>query len=182
MALAVLLALATPAFPQPSSMDLAADEEGNLVAPGPSEYQVTEDGTLIIGGDVLVDCAEVGIVDETLERATPAVRAQEGEARNEAIRSCRTAGFSTAANVPLVALPETGGAPPLLLAGLLLASEGLLAIRGTLKGRGNSVRPAPEPPIEPRLRSCRQIDDAPVPRYRRRGLGSMPQITIGCAR
>ena len=130
--LAATLALATPAYPQTSSMDLAADEEGDLVAPRPPEYQVTEDGILIIGGDVLMDCSAVGIVDETLDRATPAVRAQEEEARNEAIRSCRVAGFSTAADVSSVALPETGGTPPPLLTGLLLlaGAVGLVALRG----------------------------------------------------
>jgi hypothetical protein len=129
--LAALLALATPAYSQVSSEDLAADEEGNLVAPRPPEYQVTEDGTLIIEGDVLVRCAEVGTVDETLDRAAPTVRAGEEGARNEAIQVCQDAGFSTAVDVSSEMLPESGGAPPLLLTRLLLLADGaLFAVRG----------------------------------------------------
>lgn len=124
--LAALLALSTAAYPQVSSEDLAADEEGNLVAPRPPEYQVTEDGKLIIGGDVEMSCADVGIVDETIDRATPPVRAEDKGARNEAIRLCRTAGFDTATDVSPATLPETGGAPPLPLAGLLLLASGAL--------------------------------------------------------
>ncbi len=130
--LAALLALATPAFPQTSSMDLAADEEGNLVAPHPPEYQVTEDGTLIIGGDVLVRCAEVGLDDYPLGADDPVVRAQIERSLRESARACRAAGFPTAADDSLGALPETGGAPPLLPIGLLLlAGGGLVALRGT---------------------------------------------------
>ncbi len=79
-----------------------------------------------------MNCAEVGIVDETLEQAAPAVRAQEEEVRNEAIRACQAAGFFTAADDSSGALPETGGASSLLLTGLLLlAGSGFAALSGT---------------------------------------------------
>ena len=128
--LAALLALATPAYPQVSSEDLAADEEGNLVAPRPPEYQVTEDGTLIVGGDVLVRCAEVGLGDDPPGADDPAIRAQIERSLREAAQACQAAGFATATDDSLEALPETGGAPPLLLTGLLfLAGGALFAVR-----------------------------------------------------
>ena len=129
--LAALLVLATPAYPQVvGSEGLAADEEGNLVGPRPPEYQVTEDGTLIVGGDVLVKCVEVGLDDYPPGADDPAVRVQIERSPRESARACRAAGFATATEDSLEALPETGGAPPLLLAGLLfLGSIGLIAIQ-----------------------------------------------------
>lgn len=130
--LVALLALATPAYPQASSEDLAADEEGNLVAPRPPEYQVTEDGTLIVGGDVFVRCAEVGLDDYPPGADDPVVRAQIDRSLRESARACESVGFPTAVDNSLGALPETGGAPPLLSIGLLLlAGGGLVALRGT---------------------------------------------------
>ena len=124
--LAAMLALAAPAYPQEevvvSSEDLAADQDGNLVGPRPPEYQVTEDGTLIIDGDVLIDCSAIGL--------------EGGSAR-----ACESAGFPTAVDDPSGTLPETGGGPPLLPIGLLLLTcGGLVALRGTGSGRGDSVR------------------------------------------
>ena len=114
--LAAMLALAAPAYPQEevvSSEDLAVDQDGNLVGPRPPEYQVDEDGTLIVGGDVLIDCSAIGL-------------------EGESARACESAGFPTAVDDPSGTLPETGGAPPLLSIGLLLlAGGGLVALRGT---------------------------------------------------
>ena len=125
--LAALLALAAPAYPQVvGSEDLATDEEGNLVGPRPPGSQVTEDGTLIIDGDVLVRCADVGLDDYSPGADDPAVRAQIERSLREAAQACRTAGFATATDDSLEALPETGGAPPLLLNGLLLLAGGAL--------------------------------------------------------
>lgn len=65
-------------------------------APAPPEYQVQEDGTLVIGGDVLVRCAEVGLGDPYLGADDPEVRAQIERSLRESARACETAGFSTA--------------------------------------------------------------------------------------
>ena len=95
--LAAMLALAAPAHSQEvlSSEDLAVDQDGNLVGPRPPKYQVDEDGTLIIDGDVLIDCSAVGLAGESA-------------------RACESAGFRPAVDAPPGMLPETGGAPPLL--------------------------------------------------------------------
>lgn len=123
--LAAMLALAAPAYPQEvvSSEDLAVDQDGNLVGPRPPEYQVTEDGALIIDGDVLIYCSAIGL-------------------EGESARVCESAGFPTAMDDPSGTLPETGGAPPLLPIGLLLLTcvVGLVALRGAGQGRGDPVR------------------------------------------
>ena len=143
MALAVLLVLAPPVYAQLSISDLAADEDGNLVGPRPPEYEVTEDGTLVIGGDVLVPCSDVGSPADPseLRGATQQAKAQMEQARRENIRACEAAGFGTAAGTPpggaptqvasASALPETGGsgAPVAALAPLALLVGGLLAFR-----------------------------------------------------
>ena len=141
MALAVLLVLASPAYPQSSMSDLAADEEGNLLSPRPPDYQVDENGTLIIEGDMLVPCSEVGGPPDPSEtrNAAPKVRAEIEQSRREGIRACQAAGFDTAAGssyggapasvASASALPETGGSaspvdalvPLALLVGVLLA-------------------------------------------------------------
>jgi hypothetical protein len=55
-------AMATPALAQLSG-------EG----PPPAEYEVKEDGTLIIGGDVAVSCAQIGREDPYLMPGGPGV-------------------------------------------------------------------------------------------------------------
>ena len=102
-------------------------------------YAVSEDGFLIIDGDVAILCSEVGIDGASPADQPPSgsvseeAQAQAQRARNEEIRACQAAGFPTATDVSSAALPETGGAPPLLLTGLLLllAGGGLVALRGT---------------------------------------------------
>ena len=125
--LATLVALAAPAYPQTIS-DLAADENGNLVGPRPPDYEVNENGLLIIGGDVLMPCSAIGEPSGSsgLRRATPKARAEIEKSRIESIQACQAAGFDTAGDVPpeTAALPETGG--PALLAPLLLAAVATL--------------------------------------------------------
>ncbi len=130
---AVLAAvLATPALAQ-----LAVD------APSPPEYQVQDDGTLVIGGDV-VGCAQIGLEDPYLEAGGPEARA------------CEAAGFGTAddpspggvpdsgsassswASAGARTLPKTGGSalPALLMAASIpLAAGCLLAWRTTRQAR-----------------------------------------------
>jgi hypothetical protein len=110
--------LASPALAQ---LDLS----GN--ATPPPEYQVKEDGTLIIGGDVVVSCSQVGLDEQYLTAGGPQARA------------CEAAGFGTAGDGPpdgastpatsASALPETGGSGPLVVAfvPLVLLVSGLLA-------------------------------------------------------
>lgn len=129
---ALVSVLASPALAQ---LDLSGD------APPPPEYQVKEDGSLIIGGDVVVSCFQIGKEDPYLQADGPEARA------------CEAAGFGTAAgpssggtpasgdtsstsvtSADARALPETGSSalPALLLAaGTLLAAGSLLAWRVT---------------------------------------------------
>jgi len=127
--LTTLVVLATPAYPQTVSEDLAADENGNLVGPRPPDYEVTEAGMLIIGGDVLIPCSDIGTSSELpgLGGEDPGTRAKIEQARREEIRACQAAGFDTAGDIPsdAAALPETGG--PALLAPLLLTAVATLA-------------------------------------------------------
>jgi hypothetical protein len=101
------------------------DLSGN--ATPPPEYQVKEDGTLIIGGDIVVSCSQVGLDEQYLTAGGPAARA------------CEAAGVGTAGDVSpdgastpatsASALPETGGSGPLVVAcvSLALLVGGLLA-------------------------------------------------------
>lgn len=96
---AVMIVLASPAYPQTSMADLAADEEGNLLEPRPPKYEVTEDGTLVVEGDILVPCSEVGGPPDPIQtrNATPEVRSEIEKDRRESVRACQAAGFRTAA-------------------------------------------------------------------------------------
>lgn len=87
--LAALMSTASPAL-----ADLA---EG---APPPPEYEVTEDGTLIIGGDVFVSCREIGGPDDN-EPFNPQVQVEIDQAAAEERQACREAGFPTYGDAPL---------------------------------------------------------------------------------
>ena len=87
--------------PEPSQMavaegDMATMAEGDIgiLAGGtpPPEYEVQKDGTLIIGGDVLVSCEDVGSW-EAPPSATRAARRQMRESQQEEIKVCTKAGF-----------------------------------------------------------------------------------------
>lgn len=124
--LAAVLSAALATIPvSPALAQLA----GN--APPPPEYQVKEDGTLVIGGDVEVSCSQIGLEDPYLKAGGPEARA------------CEAAGFGTAADPSLggastpaasdSALLETGGpgsvvalVPPVLLAGACLLAFGVV--------------------------------------------------------
>ena len=99
------------------------DLSGN--ATPPPEYQVKEDGSLIIGGDVVVSCHQIGQEDPYLQADGPEARA------------CEAAGFGTAASpssgdtttpeAEASALPETSGSGPVVaLVPLALLVGGLL--------------------------------------------------------
>ena len=132
--LATLAALAAPAYPQTVAEDLAADEDGNLVGPRPPDYEVDGNGRLVIGGDVLIPCSDIGKPSGSsgLRRATPSARAEIEKSRVESIRACQAAGFDTAGDIPsdVEALPETGGAtfPAPLLAAVTILAAGLLVL------------------------------------------------------
>ena len=121
----------------PALAQLAGD------APPPPEYEVNEDGTLVIGGDILVRCAEVGLGNPYLGTDDPEVRAQIDQSLRESARACEAAGFETAVDHPsgsassssdasadAEVLPETGGITLwalLLAAGVSLVAGCLLA-------------------------------------------------------
>lgn len=134
LAVTLSAVLATPAYPQTVAEDLAADEDGNLVGPRPPDYEATEGGMLIIGGDVLIPCSDIGKPSDPpgAGEYPPAVRAEIEQSRRESILACQAAGFDTAGDVPSSAttLPETGG--PALLAPMLLAAVATLVAGGFL--------------------------------------------------
>jgi len=143
--LATLLVLVAPAYSQVVPEDLAADEDGNLVGPRPPDYEVDENGLLVIGGDVRMPCSQIGGPSGSPGAGTnaPAVQVKLERARIEQVRACRAAGYDTAGEPSAGAspgssaaeqlLPETGGPvfPAALLpsAAVLLSAGGLLALR-----------------------------------------------------
>ena len=84
-------------MPQPTKMMTAGAEASSqaILAGGkpPPEYQVMKDGTLIIGGDVLVSCGDLLNFDKQEGDITPKVRRQLRQARKEQIAVCTKAGF-----------------------------------------------------------------------------------------
>ena len=138
--LVTLVAPATPAYSQTVSEDLAADEDGNLVGPRPPAYEVDENGFLIIGGDVLIPCGDIGVSQDPESREAgpiPEAEAKKIErAMGAEIRTCQAAGFDTAGDLPAgnspspsapaaggdSTLPETGG---VMLQALLLLAAGV---------------------------------------------------------
>lgn len=141
--LALLLGLSFPANASQEvtvAEDLAADEEGNLVGPRPPRTALTEDGYLVIDGDVYLHCPSAVRIVEQYGDNPPSgatVTVEVGQAR-ETARQCREAGYvgagqyadqtsPTARNGPTGAatvLPETGGVA------LWLAGLGALAMVG----------------------------------------------------
>ena len=107
---ALLLALA-PMWASPAAADLAGD------APPPPEYRVEGDGTLVVGGDVLVPCSQVGGGDSYVGADDPGVRAQIERFISESARACEAAGFPTRVDPPVAALVPVA----------LLVGAGLLA-------------------------------------------------------
>ena len=95
--------------------------------PPPPEYQVKEDGTLIVGGDIESHCSQVGLDEQYLT------------ADGSEARACEAAGFEIAGDGPpggvptpaasASALPETGGSGSAVVAfvPLALLVGGLLA-------------------------------------------------------
>ncbi len=120
--LAAVLSVVLATMPaSPALAQLSGD------GPPPPEYQVKEDGTLIVGGDIEVHCSQVGLDEQYLTASGPQARA------------CEAAGFEIAgdgtpsgASTPAASasgLPETGGSGPAVVAfvPLALLVGGLLA-------------------------------------------------------
>lgn len=102
---------------------IAAPAEG----PPPSEYQVTKNGTLIVGGDVFLDCGSVGS-DDIPPTATPSARAEINQTIQEQAAICQASGFPTPeVGFTQARLPDTGGPPTLVWSALLIAS-GILTL------------------------------------------------------
>ncbi len=59
----------------------------------PPEYQVKKDGTLVIGGDVLVSCTDLLKSSWEGQSPTPEARRQMRQANKEQVRVCTKAGF-----------------------------------------------------------------------------------------
>ena len=73
----------------------ASESEMGILAGGkpPPEYQVKKDGTLIIGGDVLVSCTDLLKSSWEGQSPTPEARRQMRQANKEQVRVCTKAGF-----------------------------------------------------------------------------------------
>jgi hypothetical protein len=113
--------------------------------PPPPEYQVKDDGTLVIGGDVVVSCSQIGREDPYLMPGGPEARACEaagfGTADDPFLGDTQADGdtsSSSGVSADARPLPETGGfaLPGLLLAaGVSLTAGCLLAWRTTRRTR-----------------------------------------------
>ena len=102
-----------------------ANPEGT---PG-SPLEVTEDGKLIYGGDVVYQCATVGSgIVMPAENSSPETRAELQRTNEQAIELCTEAGFPPAGTEG-DELPETGGYTPIACAALAVATSFVLMRR-----------------------------------------------------
>jgi hypothetical protein len=91
--------------------------------------EVTEDGKLIYGGDVVYECAIVGSgIVMPAENSSPETRTELERTNERAIELCTEAGFPPAGTEGDV-LPETGGYPPIAWAALAVAASFVLMRR-----------------------------------------------------
>lgn len=100
----LLAAVSEMVSASPALAQLAGD------APPPPEHQVKEDGTLVIGGDVVVRCAEVGFGEPYLGTDDPEVRAQIDQSFQESAQACEAAGFETAVDLSSGSASASGNA------------------------------------------------------------------------
>ena len=127
--LTLLIAMATlPTF----ASSALAQSEGDVFVPGepaPPLLEVTEDGTLIYGGDVVIACEEVGsgIVVPGAD-SSPATRARLERTNMRAIAMCTEAGFPPSGTED-AALPDTGAISLTGLAAASLLTSGVLIRR-----------------------------------------------------
>jgi hypothetical protein len=86
-------------MPEPTTDTSAEADAGDLaikdvvMGANPPKYEVNNDGTLIIEGDMLVRCADLLKSDGQFPSATSKVRRQIAQERKEHIRFCTKAGF-----------------------------------------------------------------------------------------
>ena len=116
-AVLLLPALAATLFASPSVAQDGSTEESEIVLrAGQGYYEVYEDGSLNIGGDVLGSCDTVleSVLEGPLEPSRENYRQ---------VRICEEAGFRVPGSE---SLPETGGPPPPVLAAALLILGGAL--------------------------------------------------------
>ncbi len=111
-------------------------------APSPPEYQVKDDGTLIVGGDIVSSCFQVGLDDQYLRADGPEARA------------CEAAGFEIAGNGSSGGA-STGGDPP----DYVLEEDGTVLIDGDLATDCRSFAGGPVPPADgdPDLDQARSV-------------------------
>jgi hypothetical protein len=87
----------TTPMPEPTMMTTAEGEASGLAildsGASPPNYEVKKDGTLIIGGDVLVSCADLLKSSWEGQSPTPEARRQMRQASKEQVRVCTKAGF-----------------------------------------------------------------------------------------
>ena len=87
----------TTPMPEPTMVTASATAESDMaiLAGGkpPPEYQVKKDGTLVIGGDVLVSCTDLLKSSWEGQSPTSEARRQMRQASKEQIRVCTKAGF-----------------------------------------------------------------------------------------
>ncbi len=91
--------------------------------------EVTNDGKLIYGGDVVYECASVGSgIVMPAQNSSPETRAELERTNERAIELCTEAGFPPA-GIEGDALPETGGHPPIAWSALAAAASFVLMRR-----------------------------------------------------
>lgn len=107
----------------------AMAQAANPGGPVGSPLEVTEDGKLIYGGDVVYECAIVGSgIVMLAENSSPETRAELERTNELAIELCTQAGFPPAGTEG-EALPETGGYSPVACAALAAAASFVLMRR-----------------------------------------------------
>jgi hypothetical protein len=86
-------------MPEPTT-DTSAEADSSsqairdvVMGANPPKYQVKNNGTLIIEGDMVVRCADLLESDGQFPSATPKVRRQIAQERKEQVRVCTKAGF-----------------------------------------------------------------------------------------
>jgi hypothetical protein len=86
-------------MPEPTT-DMSAEADASsqairdvVMGANPPKYQVKNNGTLIIGGDVLVRCADLLKSDPQAGNPTPEAQKQMRQARKDHVRVCTKAGF-----------------------------------------------------------------------------------------
>lgn len=129
--LVMTLIVATPALTQ-DMPNLSSAEE---LPPPNTDYQITDDGSLIYEGDIVLSCIDLRFPNYDVKQyesyppeSQAKIRSRYREEYDALVEACTEAGFPPASEWTTLQtpLPKTGGPPFLLLPVSLLVAGGLL--------------------------------------------------------